>query len=231
MDKYKDADFNTEELKKALSRPVSVPLGISGFHGCGNYSFNDPVISRFISLKGDFIYKSLNLLSSYFKERNYSIGYDVFAPFLSPFVGQNLQALSGLCDFLKPMMYRATHAPAGMPFETEVLLSETAGNDQEKRQRFYNILGINSPVNSPFFDLDFSADNLKNLVSVSKSPVYAGVEINRIKKIADVYPDYIEETMEAYIQTGCQGFVLSWDMMDAPEDNFAKAAEVLNRKL
>jgi hypothetical protein len=152
----------------------------------------------------------------------------VFAPFISTFVGQNLTTLSTLCDFLKPMMYRATHAPAGMPFETDALLRETAGDNADKKQRFYNFLGLPGSLQENYgkpFDLAFTVRDLESLAAVSACSVYAGFEINRKEKVADVFPAYIEETMKAYAQ--CRGFVLSWDLMDAPEENITKAAELI----
>jgi hypothetical protein len=50
MAKYKASYFHTDELIKALSRSTSAPLGITGFQGCGDYTFDDPCISRFFSL-------------------------------------------------------------------------------------------------------------------------------------------------------------------------------------
>ena len=156
-------------------------------------------------------------ICAYFRERDYGIGFDVFAPFLSLYVGQNLPALSGLCDFIKPMMYRATNAPAGLPFETEALLRECALEP--------SALGLSSRSSSPF-DLDFILRDLEKLLASSSCPVYAGFEINRKEGIAPVYPAYIEETMRAYTEIGCQGLVLSWDLMDAPEENILKVSEI-----
>ncbi|MCL2130480.1 MAG: hypothetical protein FWH35_09020, partial [Treponema sp.] len=71
--------------------------------------------------------------------------------------------------------------------------------------------------------------DLKALVSSSACPVYAGVEINRIENIAEVYPPYIEETMTAYAGTGIRGFVLSWDLLSAPEENIRQAGEEVKK--
>jgi hypothetical protein len=221
---YKNEGLDIEDVKEALSRPVSVPLGITAYRG-GEYQFEDPILHRFFDLKANIILKSLKQICRYFREKGLGIGFDVFAPFLSPFVGQNLKELSGLCDFMKPMMYCATQAPAGLPFETEALLRET-GADTPARQCFYERLGLD-PEKKPF-DLDFAVKELQNLVARSACPVYAGVEINRIENKADVDPAYIEETIKAYASTGIKGIALSWNILNAPEENIAKAAEILD---
>ena len=53
------------------------------------------------------------------------VGADIYAPFLAYHVGQNTKKISEVVDFIKPMMYRYTEAPAGM-------------RDVYKRQIIYN---------------------------------------------------------------------------------------------
>ena len=224
---YEQEGFKPEQLKKALSQSASTPLGIKEYHGNGNYSFEAPVVSRFFSLKAAFIFQNLKRICRYFREKGLGIGLDVFAPFLAPFTGQDLMALSGLAGFIKPMMYRATRAPAGLPYETEMLLRETGCDGDEKRQKFFKLLGLDSEQKP--FDLAFSANELKQTAAASSCPVYAGVEINRKKKIAEVYPGYIKETIDAFSRTGIRGFTLSWDLLDAPEENITAVADTINR--
>ena len=227
LEEYEKENFDVKLLKNVISNFSSLPLGITGFSNSGKYEFKDDIISRFFSLKADFIHRCMRQICRYFSEKGLLIGMDVFAPFLSPFTGQDLQKLSGLCNFMKPMMYRLTNAPAGLPFETEVLLQETGCTNQEEKQIFYDILGLDSQ--QQVFDLEFAVKDLKALVSSSACPVYAGVEINRIENIAEVYPPYIEETMTAYAGTGTRGFVLSWDLLSAPEENIMQAGETVKK--
>jgi hypothetical protein len=214
LEKYSQERLSVNSLKKALSRPASAPLGIKAYYGKGLYAFEEPTISHFFELKALFIFQSLSKICQYFRERNYRIGLDVFAPFLSAFVGQDLIRLSSLCDFMKPMMYRITHAPAGIPFETEALLKETVGADSIKRGNFSRIIGIDSQE-SPC-NLSFSVRQIKELASHASCGIYAGIEINKKENIAEVYPEYIEDTIKAYMGSG---LALSWNLLDAPEEN------------
>ena len=122
---YKKENLNPRELDHAFSFSGSAPLGIQSYNYCGDYTFENPVTAQFFLLKSRFITQSLERICGYFRGKKLKIGFDVFAPFLSPFVGQDLKSLSALCDFMKPMMYRITRAPAGLPYETETLLCET----------------------------------------------------------------------------------------------------------
>ena len=221
---YKKENVDVDRLKAALARPADLPFGVSAYKGNGEYTFDDSIIYDFFQLKARILYKSLERICTHFREKGLGIGFDVFAPFLSAFAGQDLPALSGLCDFIKPMMYRATNAPAGIPFEAEALLRETGAAN---RAGFYRALGINSE--SMPFDRDFAARDLQNFCSASACPVYAGIEINRKKDIADIYPDYIEETIMAFSGTGIVGFALSWNLLDAPEENIVKAAGIIKK--
>ena len=226
LEYYKKGNFNIDQLKEALSCQTSLPLGITGYSGNGAYTFENSIISDFFSLKAGIIYKSLSRICRYFREKGLGIGFDVFAPFLSPFVGQDSVSLSGLCDFIKPMMYRATSAPAGIPFELEALLRETNVNTNN-RKNYYDLMNIN-PDKKPF-DLAFTINELQNLNASSVCPVHAGIEINRKKNLADVHPGYIEETINAYTGTGIRGFALSWNILDAPEENIEKTAEIIGK--
>jgi hypothetical protein len=224
LDLYEKEKINIEQLKETFSHPNFAPLGITGYRGNGDYTFADPLLSVFFNLKADIIFRSLQRICGYFRERNYGIGFDVFAPFLSTFVGQDLKKLSGLCDFIKPMMYRATYAPAGMPFETEALLKEAGNADQTGFCKSLSLEQKKKP-----FDLDFAIRELQEMAASSACSVYAGVEINRQKNIVEVYPNYIEETIKAYAQTGVRGIALSWNLLDAPDENIAKAVDVIER--
>ena len=224
---YEKENFDFVQLKDDLSRLEKVPLGITAYRGNGYYEFEDHSISDFFSLKSAFIYRELKRLCAYFRGKGLKTGFDVFAPFLSNFVGQDLPKLSGLCDFMKPMMYRITNAPAGLPFELEAFLRETGCNEPQSKRRFYDILGFDS--SKKIFDPDFAVKELAALNSASSCPIYAGIEINRKRNIAEVSPEYIEETMKAYAGAGIRGFTLSWDLLEAPEENIVKVIEMKNR--
>jgi len=214
--KYKEANFDPKELEapvKMLLQKES-PFGAIAYHQ-GRYTFDDDRWNQFFRLKSQFITDQLKGICQFFKDRNYKIGLDVFAPFGSHFVGQDIPALCASADFVKPMMYRMTNAPAGLPFELDAILGETTSNEAQKKA-FYNVLGFD-PEKHPF-DLEFSVKELDDLAQNTTIPIYPGVEINRAR-VAEVTPSYIEETINAYSRDGVEGFVLSWNLLNAPQEN------------
>jgi hypothetical protein len=224
--KYREANFDPKDLESSINtlRQKQSPFGAIAYHQ-GRYTFDDDRWNRFFHLKSQIITDAVTGICQFFKERNYKIGLDVFAPFGSHFVGQDIPALSAFADFVKPMMYRMTNAPAGLPFELDAILQESTSNEAQK-QAFYKILGFN-PDKHPF-DLDFSVKELKDLVQNVNIPVYAGVEINRAQRIAEVTPPYIEETINAYSQADVKGFVLSWNLLNAPQENIEQIIKMFN---
>jgi len=214
--KYRVAHFDPNELEDAIEAlpHKKTPFGVTSYKN-GRYTFDDERWTKFFHLKSRFISDALRGLCQYFREKNYKISLDVFSPFVTHFIGQDLPEMSTFSDSLKPMMYRMTNAPAGLPFELEAILQETT-TTAAQRGAFYDILGFN-PQKQPF-DLDFTIREIDDLVKQSKAPIYPGVEINR-DIIASVTPAYIEETINAYAQTDMKGFVLSWNLLNAPQEN------------
>ena len=214
--KYRSAQFIPQDLEEAINvlTQKRVPFGAIAYNQ-GRYTFDDDRWNNFFRLKNEFITDAIRGICLYFREKHYKIGLDVFAPFASPFVGQDIPELSTFVDFIKPMMYRVTNAPAGLPFELEAIVQEASANEAQ-RAAFYNLLGFDAGKQP--FDLDFTVRELDDLVKQSKALVYPGVEFNRAQ-IAPVTPAYMEETIKAYAQTGIEGFVMSWNLLNAPQEN------------
>jgi len=215
--KYKSAGFHPEKLElliEALPQQPT-PLGIVSYKN-GKYTFDNEYWKHFFQLKSQFITDAVRGICQYFSERHYKIGLDVMAPFVSPFVGQDIESLASFTDFIKPMMYRMTKAPAGLPFEMESILQETTSGESQK-ESFYRMLGFD-PRKNPF-DIDFTIRELSGITAAIHTPVYPGLEINRIEEVAEVHPPYIKETVQAYGQTPVKGFVLSWNLLNAPQEN------------
>ena len=214
--KYRSAGFDPRELEEPIRVLLQkrTPFGVTSYDK-GRYVFDDELWSKFFYLKNMFVTDALKGLCQYFKEKNYKISLDVFSPFVTHFIGQDLPEMATFSDSLKPMMYRMTNAPAGLPFELEAIIQETTTNEAQ-RAAFYNILGFD-PIKQPF-DLEFSVRELDDLVKQSKAPIYPGVEINR-GRVAPVTPAYIDETIRAYAEVDVKGFVLSWNLLNAPQEN------------
>jgi len=217
QDAYQEAGLDVEALQAAIKRlpGSSTPFGITEYRG-GAYRFADDIWQQFYRLRARLVYDSLSHLTEQLRQEGYLIGMDVFAPFMSQFVGQDVPKLSALCDFVKPMMYRATIEPAGLSFELDAMLKET-GCSSAARANFADLMGLD--VDQKPFDLDFARRDLAWLSTACHCPVQAGLEFNYEPGVADVDPAYIRETMAAYADASDGGFVLSWNLLEAPEPN------------
>ncbi|WP_312447137.1 BadF/BadG/BcrA/BcrD ATPase family protein [Lacrimispora sp.] len=224
MKKYQERQLDADELRMEMDKVID---GLEGYdrhplkcltYEDGSYRFDNPIWKKFFDCKADFIYDSLKEITGYFRGQGLKIGMDVLSPFLTHFTGQDLSRLKGLTDFMKPMMYRITCAPAGLPFEYDSFLTGTTSIDTDTvRREFNQLLGI-KPSGDNRFDLDFVKSEL-DIMERMDIPVYCGIEVNRIKDVVPADPDYIKDTINSLSQTNIKGFVLSWDILSAPEEN------------
>lgn len=184
-----------------------------------SYKFKDNVLEQFFRFKQENVYKSVYTLYRYFKNKGMTVGLDVFAHSLGYFVGQDTKLLASCCDFIKHMYYRKTLAPAGMPFEFNLLSGIFKINGENLCQSY--------ETNSPTC-FETSKRELKTASALcSKTLMYPGFEVNRIDKIAPVYPDYINESMKLISDSGAGGVVLSWDVINAPYENLKAVADFM----
>jgi hypothetical protein len=214
---YQRAGLDIEQLRAQIDNLATLPtpFSVTSYHS-GTYDFADELWAQFFDLRSQLVFEALSRLTGQFRDWGYRIGMDVFAPFLSQFVGQDIPRLSSLCDFVKPMMYRATFAPAGLPFELEAMLSQIKASPSA-RASYADLLGLDQERQP--FDLDFAVRDLAELSTACACPVQAGLEINHVPGVAEVGPDYIHQTLPAYLKAASGGVVLSWNLLDAPEAN------------
>ena len=221
---YQDAQLDVDALRDEIEQlpKLATPFGITAYRG-GSYQFSNDLWQQFFQFRSQLVFDSLNSLTNQLRQLGYRIGMDVFAPFMSQFVGQDIPKLSTICDFIKPMMYRATNEPAGMTFELDAMLNQT-GSSAECRASFADLLGLD--IDQQPFDLSFASKDLAWLSDACSCPVQAGIEINREPGVAEVGPAYIDETMRAFSQVTPDGFVLAWNLLEVPEENVEAVANL-----
>jgi len=222
--RYQEHGFDVQSLKKEMKK---VALGQNGYeenplkiisYKQGKYQFSELIWEKYFDEKARYIAEALEKITNYFRKRNMKIGMDTFSPFMGYFTGQDFNRLKTLTDFVKPMMYRVTKSPAGLPFEYYNFIKETTkGNFEHNSSGFNKIIHSSGCVNEKF-DIDFIIAELNYITSLN-IPIYCGIEINRIDDIAPVYPEYIRENLEYLEETQVNGYVLSWDLLSAPEEN------------
>ena len=175
-------------------------FSVNGYTPAGGFCFEDTVAGAFFKAKGHVVSASVAAIADSLRSRGLEVGMDLYAPFMAPFVGQDYSILAGHADFIKPMLYRQTFAPAGMGFE-------------------YNLLRKSLPAATgyPEFEMDvnFLHSQLEAMEPYSCGK-YPGIEINYREVVVPTSPEYISESLKAVLSHGFDGAVLSWNIMKAP---------------
>lgn len=176
------------------------------------FRFSYENVEKYIDAKEDLYYEGVYRIASRFKQKGLEIGMDVFYPAMAPYVGQNISKLLNDADFIKPMMYRRTKAPAGIGFEYNKMLESLKGD-----------YSYNKYVKKEEFD-SLSKEHMKLqlrrlVLNNGKHKVYAGIEVNNEKDVVKSDEEYVISSVEAAEEAGCEGVVLSWNVMDAPIEN------------
>lgn len=202
------------------------PLGIDDYNKL-NYILSDDTLEKFFLFKQNNINEAVEDLYNYFSSLGLKVGLDLLSPFVGYFSGQSAEDLVKYCDFIKPMFYRATFAPAGMPFELGKY--EEGFLKDSNQDRLKEVLNLKD-YTQDLFPLDFMARELDDLADLKKKHPYGlfpGIEVNRIPGVADISPDYIKETINEINKHDVDGIVMSWDMLSAPGENLKTTLEVL----
>ena len=180
-------------------------LSVTGYAPETGFCFADSLAAAFFRAKGHIVSGAVAAVADSLRSRGLEIGMDLYAPFMAPFVGQDYAVLSRHADFIKPMLYRMTFAPAGMGFEYDLLRKAIPG-----------------ATGYPDFvmDVDFLESQLAAMESCPCAK-YPGIEINWRADIAPTTPEYVTESLAAILRHHYSGAVLSWNIMEAPDAHIA----------
>lgn len=175
-------------------------LSVTGYTPSEGFIFKHPSAEAFFKAKGHIVSGAVASIADSLRERGLEVGMDLYAPFMSPFVGQDYEILAAHADFIKPMLYRQTFAPAGMGFEYDLLKKAVPGA---------------SGYPEFTMDLDFLHSQLEAMEPYSCAK-FPGIEINYRKDVVPTSPEYVTESLDAVASHGFEGTVLSWNIMEAP---------------
>ncbi len=210
---------------------ANLPFDVCGYAG-GRYEFASSVWQSFFDARRAFIEDTLTPIIDFFKAQKLEVGLDLFSPFAAYFVGQDIEKLSAKVDFIKPMMYRHTYAPAGLPFEYATLIREAVPRENWgiASRNFGKMIGFTGtekaafPVTSP---PEFSRSEIRQMKS--EAPVFCGIECNRVGDIVPVFPEDITENLRFLEDMQTAGCVLSWNLLKAPEENIEAVISHANK--
>ena len=180
-------------------------FSVTAYDPVQGFSFENPLAADFFRAKGHIVSGSVAAIADSLRSRGLEIGMDLYAPFLAPFVGQDYEILSRHADFIKPMLYRKTFAPAGMGFEYDLLKK-----------------AVPSASGYPDFGMDTAfLDSQLDAMAPYPCEKYPGIEINFREGVAPTTPEYVKESMDRVKAHRFQGAVLSWNVMEAPDEHLS----------
>lgn len=161
------------------------------------------------------------------RKRNKKVGLDLFTPSIATAVGQDYNALSTLCDWIKPMSYCHAKGPAGIPLELASLARglmawspNVPGKDiMEFVGRSFAIAdlpGDPALLEQNGLDENFAGTEFALAKHSVSCPVYSGFEC---VKHPDFDLDMSENGVRRYLAAlrDAPGVVLSWNILYSPE--------------
>ena len=202
-----------ERLSQRVKAKEENPLGLTAFDG-HRWIFRDPDVQALFDARCAVLEESMTALCAAYRERGYKIGLDLFTPALAYFAGQDFNRLVPLADFAKPMLYLHTDAPAGLPYELDMVAEYTG---EQSRKTLMALSG--GDTIDAFAAAEIRRLNARYGSSGSAVPVYCGMEYNRVARLAPVGPREIAHTLQVFQSAGATGVMPSWSLISAPDEN------------
>lgn len=198
--KFKEEGVDLEIVREAWEDAGDDFLSVTCYTPERGFVFEDKLTQDFFDAKGHIVSGAVAAVADSLRNRGLEIGMDLYAPFMAPFVGQDYEILTAHADFIKPMLYRQTFAPAGMGFEYDLLKKAAPGAEGYPEFEM---------------DLDFLHSQLVAMEPYSCAK-FPGIEINYREEVVPTSPAYVTESLDAVASHGFDGTVLSWNIMEAP---------------
>lgn len=197
---FRGEGIDIEAVKAEWDACGDAFFSVTGYSPQDGFALENSVASAYFKAKGHIVSSAVASIADRFHSRGLEVGMDLYAPFMAPFVGQDYEILARHADFIKPMLYRQTFAPAGMGFEYDLLKKALPGANG------YPVF---------LMDLEFLHSQLEAMETYSCAK-YPGIEINYREGVVPTSPEYVTESLKAVMSHGFNGAVLSWNIMEAP---------------
>ena len=202
---FLEKGVRTDDVRKLYEDQQDAFFDVASWPMDGAFVLESPLAQRYFEAREEIIADAVGNIAGYFKNKGLVVGMDLFAPVVSRLVGQRYPLITRYADFIKPMLYRRTEAPAGIGYEYALLEK----NAPEARGR------IRLSTDQAFLHTQLQA--IRDIPCAK----YPGIEINYDEKLVRTDPRYIRESLTAVREYGFEGATLCWDIMNAPEAHLA----------
>lgn len=202
-EKFAIEGVDLEAVKAEFEAVGDAFFNVTSFNPAAGPVFENPLAASYFRAKGHIVSAGVAAVADSLRARGLEIGMDLYAPFMAPFVGQDYAILAQHADFIKPMLYRQTFAPAGMGFEYDL-----------RRQAVPGATGYPSfEMSAAFLDSQLDA------MAPYPCAKYPGIEINYRPEVVPTSPEYVTESLSHVMAHHFDGAVLSWNIMEAPDSH------------
>jgi hypothetical protein len=222
---YEAAGLSIPDLKEAWQQVLARagrldpnPLTLCGYSEKG-YIFEDQTLQRFFECKSEILTQSVNRLTVWFRKKGLSVGMDLFTPSLGYFAGQVYLKLLPLADFVKPMLYRYTNAPAGLPYELNAYDASFGLHGKGAQALLYQIGAKEDDEFASMVRQEMMQMHAAKKACSSDALILPGMEINRVEPIAPITPEKVLKSVSLLKQCGAEGIAASWNLADTPTEN------------
>ena len=210
---YRKAGIDEDRLFRKVCAEGSLASFLPSCMENGRYHYEDKDAELLCGMKRLSILRLVQKLTNHFHQMGLIVGIDAFAPCLADCVGQDLERLSEIVDFIKPMMYYRTTAPAGVPYEMAAY-----GDDFTRRLSEMWGADVGQPSS-----MEMQLRSLKG-----KASILPGIEVNSIPGICEPNEAGFTSSLRAISNAGCEEAVLCWNVLQAPETNIRSIENALS---
>ena len=200
---YLEHGVDIDEVRKQYENRGDSFFDVVSWPASGEFVLENAQAQRYFEAREKIVADAVNGIARYFHEKGMIVGLDLFAPFVSRIAGQNYRRIAACADFIKPMLYRRTEAPAGIGYEYALMKKY--------------VPGARIP-DAPSMGTDFLRTQLQAIRNIPCGK-FPGIEINYDPELVRTDPDYIRESLKAVKEYGFEGATLCWDMLQAPDEH------------
>ncbi|MBE0697010.1 MAG: hypothetical protein IH586_08805 [Anaerolineaceae bacterium] len=193
-------------------------------------SSDQDLLLRFLGFRAQAITRLVKAIQALAVRKHLRLALDLFSPGLAYLVGQDYLELANLAAWVKPMSYRYASGPAGLRLEIPELargLEQYLRLAPEVAERWLwaavpELSGVRlSDLVQDGAPLELiAAESRRAATWLGSTPLYMGVEAVSIPAYrVEVHPSEVRQLVEIARESGAHGIVLSWDLLQIPEEN------------
>jgi hypothetical protein len=239
--KAADQGLDLQKIQREISQTLDEKGRISLIYALltGNahpeYSDQRLAINQFLLFRKSSVRDFLAMVARPLREARLEVGLDCFSASLTHMVGQDLNRLSELVDWIKLMAYAHTFAPAGIPYEcsglAHFLSTTTLLGERQSLDWMGASLGFPLPIS--YMSLETNGlspfaleEEVRRGVEACSVPALAGMELVELEGVTNLNPDQIRSDLSGLKRSGSAGLAISWDLLHIPLERLSLVRQV-----